>query len=84
MRRLGVGIAGLVGGLLLGFLVVEIITRVAVDDPSELADSIPSALLVGFTTPVLAIVGVVVALAIDNRSHRQDASSSSRPTRGPR
>lgn len=70
MRRLGVGIAGLVGGLLLGFLVVEIITRTAVDDPGQLADSIPLALLVGFTTPVLAIVGVVVALAIDSRSHR--------------
>jgi Family of unknown function (DUF5957) len=70
MRRLGVGIAGLVGGLLLGFLVVEIIARTAVDDPSQLADSVPLALLVGFTTPVLAVVGVVVALAIDTRSHR--------------
>lgn len=83
MRRLGVGIAGLVGGLLVGFLVVEVITRTAVDDPSQLADSIPLALLVGFTTPVLAIVGVLVALAVDNRSHRRDASSS-RVTRTPR
>jgi hypothetical protein len=44
--------------------------------PSQLADSIPLALLVGFTTPVLAIVGVLVALAVDNRSHRRGASSS--------
>jgi hypothetical protein len=75
MRRLGVGIAGLLGGLVAGFVVVEVITRTAVDDPSQLADSIPLALLVGFTTPVLAIVGVVVALAIDNRSHRRHGSS---------
>jgi hypothetical protein len=84
MRKLGVGIAGLVGGLLVGFLVVEIIIRTAVDDPSQLADSLPLALLVGFTTPMLAIVGVLVALGINNRSRRQDASSSSRPTRSPR
>ena len=83
MRRLGVGIAGFVGGLLVGFFVVEVITRTAVDDPSQLADSIPLALLVGFTTPVLAIVGVLVALVIDTRSHRQGASSS-HGTRSPR
>jgi len=65
MRRFGVGIVGLLGGLVAGFVVVEIITRTAVDDPSQLADSLPLALLVGFTTPVLAVVGVVVALAID-------------------
>lgn len=82
MRRFGVGIAGLVGGLLLGFLVVEVITRTAVDEPSQLADSIPLALLVGVTTPVLAIVGVVVALAIDRRSQRRDGSTH--PTRSPR
>ena len=68
MRRLGVGIAGLVGGLLAGFLVVELIARFAVDDPGQLADSLPLAVLVGLITPVLAIVGVVVALAIDTRS----------------
>ena len=71
MRRLGVGIVGLLGGLIAGFIVVEIVTRTAVDDPNRLADSLPSALLVGFTTPVLAIVGVLVALAIDNRTRRR-------------
>ena len=76
MRRLAVGIAGLLGGLVAGFIVVEIITRTAVDHPRELADSIPLAVLVGFTTPALAIVGVVVALAIDNRSHRRHGPSS--------
>lgn len=84
MRRLGIGIAGLVGGLVAGFITVEIITAVAVDEPGQLADSVPLALLVGLATPVLAIVGVLVALAIDNRTHRRDASSSSRPTPSPR
>ena len=70
MRRLGAGIAGLLGGLVAGFIVVEIVTRTVLDDPGRLADSIPLALLVGVTTPVLAIVGVLVALAIDNRTHR--------------
>jgi Family of unknown function (DUF5957) len=65
MRRFGIGIAGLLAGLVTGFVVIEIITRTAVDDPAELADSLPLALLVGFTTPVLAVVGVIVALAID-------------------
>ena len=43
---------------------------------------VPLALLVGFTTPVLAIVGVVVALAVDRRSQRRDGSTY--PTRSPR
>jgi hypothetical protein len=76
MRRLGAGIAGFLGGLVAGFIVVEIITRTVVEEPGQLADSIPLALLVGFTTPVLAIAGVVVALAIEGRSHRRGDSSS--------
>jgi hypothetical protein len=76
MRKLGIGVAGLVAGLLVAFGVVEVITRVALDDPSRLDDSLPLALLLGFITPVLAIVGVVVALAIDNRSQRRGGSSS--------
>ena len=75
MRKLGIGIMGLLSGLILGFVAIEVIVTTAVDEPSQLAESPPLALLVGLTTPVLAFVGVVVALAIDRRLRRQDRSS---------
>lgn len=76
MRKLGIGFLGLLGGLLAGFIVHDVLARVLLDD-GMFPDSLPLALLVGFLAPALAIVGVVVALAIDNRRTRrrdQDAS----------
>ncbi len=67
MRKLGVAALGLFGGLLIGFLLTEVIARIAVGGTGQLSDSLPLALLLGLLTPLLAIVGVVVALVIDGR-----------------
>jgi hypothetical protein len=75
MRKLGVGIIGLLGGLIVAFVAIEIIVTTAVDEPSQLAESPPLALLLSFTMPVLALAGVVVALAVDGRLRRQHHSS---------
>lgn len=74
MRKLGIAI-GLFGGLLVGFVAHEIIAGVALSGTGQFPDSLPLALLVGYLTPVLGIVGVVVALAIDSRAGRRDESS---------
>jgi hypothetical protein len=63
MRKLGIGILGFFSGLLLGFLVTEMAARIA----PGLLDSPAVGILLGYTTPALAVVGIFVALAIDSR-----------------
>lgn len=73
MRNLGVGVIGLFSGLLVGLLITELIARplVAASDQGSIGSSVPLALLLGFAPPVLAVVGVVVALRVD-RAVRRD------------
>lgn len=58
VRKLGVGILGLIGGLLVGLLARFIVPN---DLPLVLA------LLLGAVTLTLAVAGVVIALVIDHR-----------------
>jgi hypothetical protein len=71
MRKLGVAFIGLMGGLLVGFLVHEAIARIVMSGSGQLPDSLPLALLLGFLTPALAIVGAVVTLVIDGSMRRR-------------
>lgn len=71
MRKLGVAFIGLIVGLLVGFLVHEVIARIVMSGSGQLPDSLPLALLLGFLTPALAIVGAVMALVIDGRIQRR-------------
>ena len=75
MRKLGIGITGLIGGLIVAFVAIELIVTTAVEEPSQLADSPGLAVLVGLTTPVLAFAGVLLALAIHGRLRRRDRTS---------
>lgn len=70
MRKFGVAFIGLIGGLLVGFLLTEVIARIAMSGSGQLPDSLLLALLLGFLSPALAIVGTVVALVIDGRIRR--------------
>ena len=74
MSTLGVAALGLCGGLLIGLLLHEVIARIALGDGGPPPDALPLALLLGFVTPALALVGVVVALGIDGRARRRDES----------
>jgi hypothetical protein len=67
MRRLGVAVLGLFSGLLSGFLLIEVIARISLGSSGQVPDS----LLLGYLTPVLAILGVVLALVIDGRMRHQ-------------
>jgi hypothetical protein len=71
MRRFGVATLGFFSGLLSGFLLIEVIARIALGSDGQMPDSLPLALLLGYLTPVLAIVGVVVAVVIDGRIRHQ-------------
>jgi hypothetical protein len=71
MRNLGVAFIGLITGLLVGFLFTDVIARVAMSGSEQLPDSLPLALLLGFLSPALAIVGTVLALVIDGRMQRR-------------
>jgi hypothetical protein len=64
MRKLGVAFIGLISGLLVGFLVHDVIARIAMSGSGQLPDSLALALVLGFLAPALAIVGAVVALVI--------------------
>lgn len=75
MRKLGIAILGLFCGLLIGFVAHEIIAGIALSGTGQFPDSLPLALLVGYLTPVLGIVGIVVALAVDGRKSQRDESS---------
>ena len=67
MRRLGVAVIGFFIGLLASFLLIEVIARTAQISDGQMPDSLTQAFLLGYFTPVLHIIGVVVALAIDGR-----------------
>ncbi len=69
MRRLGVAVLGFFSGLLTGFLLIEVIARISLGSGGQMPDSLP--LLLGYLTPVLAILGVVLALVIDGRMRHQ-------------
>jgi hypothetical protein len=71
MRNLGVALIGLISGLLVGFLFTDVIARVAMSGSGQLPDSLPLALLLGFLSPALAIVGTVLALVIDGMMQRR-------------
>jgi hypothetical protein len=71
MRRLGVAVLGLFSGLLTGFLLIEVIARISLGSSGQVLDSLPLGLLLGYLTPVLAILGVVLALVIDGRMRHQ-------------
>lgn len=72
MRKLGVGMVGLIGGLLLGLLARFIVPG---DPPLLLA------LVLGAVTLTLAVAGVVGALAIDHYYLKRRAQSP--PTKQP-
>ena len=71
MRNLGVAFIGLISGLLVGFLFTDVIARIAMSGSGQLPDSLPLALLLGFLSPALAIVGTVLALVIDGMMQRR-------------
>ena len=70
MRKLGVAFIGLISGLLVGFLIHEVIARIALSGSGQFPDSLALALLLGFLTPALAVVGAVVALVVDRKRTR--------------
>jgi hypothetical protein len=74
MRKLGITVVGLLAGLVVGVMLNEVVISATVSDPSELADSPPLALLVGFMPPGLAILGAVTARLIDRRRRRHERS----------
>jgi Family of unknown function (DUF5957) len=71
MRRLGVAVLGFLSGLLTGFLLIEVIARISLGSDGQMPDSLPLGPLLGYLTPALAIVGVVLALVIDGRMRHQ-------------
>jgi hypothetical protein len=71
MRKLGVALLGFIVGLFAGFLLTEVIARIAVAAGMQIADSLPLALTLGCLTPLLALAGVPAALVFDGRRHRQ-------------
>ena len=66
MRKVMVGLVGLLAGLLVGFVAHELLARALTED-GAFPDSTPLAILVGFLTPVGAVAGFVAALAVDHR-----------------
>ncbi|MGH8917528.1 MAG: hypothetical protein ACRD0H_04175 [Actinomycetes bacterium] len=64
MRKLGVGVLGLFAGLLIGFVITELIARPLLAAGADVS-AVPIALLLGLLPPALAGVGVAVALRID-------------------
>ena len=69
MRTLGAALVGLVGGLLTGFLIQEVVARLVLSGGGQLPDS--TALSLGFVTPTLAVAGAVAAPVIDARTRRR-------------
>lgn len=74
MRKFGIALLGLLGGIIAGFLVAEIVARIAIGDSVAFPDSLPLALAVGCITPSMAVVGVVAALVLDGRRSPRDQS----------
>jgi hypothetical protein len=76
MRRFGVAALGLLGGVVVGFLLTEAVAITAVFGiGGQLPDSVWLVLLLRSITPALALAGVVVALVVDGRTRRPDGSS---------
>ncbi|MGH3658629.1 MAG: hypothetical protein ACRDUA_18390 [Micromonosporaceae bacterium] len=74
MRALGVGILGLFCGLLAGFMVTEIVAVSVMGPGGQLPESLPLMIVLGWISPVMAVVGVVVALLIDGRIRSRNGS----------
>lgn len=67
MRTLGVTILGLFAGLAAGFLLFsEVVGRIAVAAGDGVVEA-PWTFVIGFGPQVLAVVGAVLAVTIDNR-----------------
>jgi hypothetical protein len=71
MRKLGVAVLGFFSGLLTSFLIIEVIARISLGSDGWMPDSLPLGLLLGYLTPVLAILGLVLALVFDGRMRHQ-------------
>ncbi|WP_232664911.1 DUF5957 family protein [Pseudonocardia sp. TRM90224] len=67
MRTLGIAVLGLFSGLLLGFVLTDVIAVAAGAASGKLPDSLWLLLLLGWLTPGCAVVGVVVAITIDRK-----------------
>ena len=76
MRSLGVGVLGLFLGLLAGCVVTEIAAVALMGDTGQLPESTPLLLALGYTTPALAVVGVIVALLVDRRIRKKSDHGS--------
>lgn len=74
MRKFGVAVLGLLVGIVAGFILTEVIAVIALGSFGA-ALPMPLAMLLGFITPVLAVVGIFVALGIDSRTRRPDRSA---------
>lgn len=75
MRTLGAAILGVFAGLIVGFLIFsELIGRVVVGTGSDI--TLPWAAVIGFGPWILAVVGAVVGVLVDQRirNHRGDRS----------
>lgn len=73
MRKFGIALLGLLAGVLVGFLLTEVIARIVLGISGGMIDDafpVPVALLLGYLTPMLAVAGIFVALGIDGRSRR--------------
>ena len=71
MRTLGAALVGLVGGLLAGFLIQEVVARLVLSGGGQFPDSTALALFLGFVTPALAVAVAVAAPVIDARTRRR-------------
>jgi hypothetical protein len=71
MRTLGVAVLGLFSGLLLGFLITEVVTIAAGAASGTLPDSPLLLHALAWITPLAGAVGVAVALGIDRRRGRR-------------
>lgn len=74
MRSVGMGVLGLVGGLLFGIVVQDILGRL-LGDPAG-TPSVVVGLVFGSLLPACLVLGPVVAIWIDRRQHRRRTERS--------
>lgn len=67
-RSVGIGALGLVGGVLLALIVQDLLATVFLRDGTI---PIPVALVLGFLMPAFGVLGVVIAILIDNRNAKR-------------
>lgn len=81
MRKLGIGILGLFSGLLLGLLISEVVSRIALSGGGDISGNLPLTLFLGLIWPAMGLLGIGVALLVDRRTQLRSAgdSESSRP-----